>query len=201
MQRHAEGCRESGVLSAPGPIHPHPPASTTSPHPLQGKIAPVPLLRELIRECRVLELGPLPAPRLAPNATVRQAVQLLVRARRGAIVVVGSRLEPLGIFTERDVLHRCCGGSLRPEALRSTPIEAAMSRPPATIRRQATLLDAVVEMDERRHRHLVVVDRNGTMRGLLTTNDILQFLADRFPEDVVNLPPRLHQQYGKREGA
>jgi signal-transduction protein with cAMP-binding, CBS, and nucleotidyltransferase domain len=161
----------------------------------------VPLLRELIHDSRVHELGPLPAPRLAPTATVQQALQLLVRARRGAIVLVGPQLEPLGIFTERDVLHRCCGDAFRAEELRRTPIQELMSQPPATIRRQATLLDAIAVMDERRHRHLVVVDRNGTMRGLLTTNDILQFLADRFPEAVVNLPPRLHQQYGKREGA
>lgn len=149
----------------------------------------------------MLELGPLPAPRLAPTATVQQALQLLVRARRGAIVVVGSRLEPLGIFTERDVLRRCGDDGFRADVRQRTPISSMMSQPPSTIRRQATLLDAIVAMDERRHRHLVVVDRDGYLRGLLTTNDIVQFLADRFPEDVVNLPPRLHQQYRGREGA
>jgi CBS domain-containing protein len=161
----------------------------------------VPLLSELIRESRVLELGSLPAPRLGPGSTLQQALQLLVRARRGAIVVVGRSLEPLGIFTERDVLQRCATEDLGPNARRRTPIREVMSRPPATIRRQATLLEAIAAMDERRHRHLVVVDRNGVLRGLLTTNDIVQFLADHFPEDVVNLPPRLHQQYRQREGA
>jgi CBS domain-containing protein len=117
------------------------------------------------------------------------------------VVVVDTRLEPLGIFTERDVLRRCESEAFGPEARRRTPIQEAMSRPPLTIRRQATLLDAIVAMDERRHRHLVVVDRHGLLRGLLTTNDIVQFLADRFPEGVLNLPPRLHQQYRGREGA
>ncbi|HUP25731.1 MAG TPA: CBS domain-containing protein [Thermoanaerobaculia bacterium] len=161
----------------------------------------MPLLRELVRDSRVLELGLLPAPRVPPAATVQQALQLLVRARRGAVVIVGPELEPLGIFTERDVLQRCGKAELEPEGRRTTSIQDLMSHPPVTIRRQATLLEAIAAMDERRHRHLVVVDRHGKLRGLLTTNDILQFLADRFPEDVVNLPPRLHQQYRKREGA
>ena len=56
-------------------------------------------------------------------------------------------------------------------------------------------------MVERKYRHLVVIDRAGQLRGLLTTSDIIQFLTDQFPEDTVNLPPRLHQQYRSPEGA
>jgi len=51
------------------------------------------------------------------------------------------------------------------------------------------------------HRHLVVVDRDGDLKGLLTTNDIVQFLTDQFPEETINLPPRLHQKYETPEGA
>ena len=47
----------------------------------------------------------------------------------------------------------------------------------------------------------VVVDRAGQLRGLLTTSDIIQFLTDQFPEDTVNLPPRLRQQYRSPGGA
>ena len=66
-------------------------------------------VRDLIRQSRVLDLGPLPAPRLEPSVTVHQALPFLVRGRRGAIVIVeGTR--PVGIFTERDVLYRLPGG-------------------------------------------------------------------------------------------
>ena len=160
------------------------------------------LIRDLIRESLVLDLGPLPAPRLAPGATVRQTLQILSRGRRGAVVAVDDELVPVGIFTERDVLYRLRGGLLASkEELNKTALREVMSQPPVTIRRQATLLEAIGTMDRLAHRHLVVVDKRGSLRGLLTTNDLIQFLTDQFPEDTVNLPPHLHQRYGSAEGA
>jgi len=156
-------------------------------------------LRDLIRDNRVLDLGPLPAPRLAPNATMHQALQFLVRGRRGAIVVVEG-LRPVGIFTERDVLGRLPAGPTVRGA-DTTPLSEAMSQPPATIRRSASLRDAIEAMVEHGYRHLVVVDRSGDLKGLLTSNDLVQYLTDQFPEETVNLPPRLHQQYRSPEGA
>lgn len=157
-------------------------------------------LRDLIVDNRVLDLGPLPAPRLAPNTTMHQALQFLVRGRRGAIVVVEG-MRPVGIFTERDVLHRLPAGPSSRESRDKTPLSEVMSRPPATILRKASLRDAIEMMVEQGYRHLVVVDRSGDLKGLLTTNDLIQYLTDQFPEETVNLPPHLHQQYRNPEGA
>ena len=44
-------------------------------------------------------------------------------------------------------------------------------------------------------------DNPEKLKGLLTTSDIVQFLTDQFPEDTVNLPPRLRQQYHSPDGA
>ena len=157
-------------------------------------------LRDLISDNRILDLGPLPAPRLAPNATMHQALQFLVRGRRGAIVVVEG-LRPVGIFTERDVLHRLPASHSGRESRDTTPLSEVMSRPPVTIQRRASLRDAIEVMVEHGYRHLVVVDSSGDLKGLLTTNDLVQALTDQFPEETVNLPPRLHQQYRNPEGA
>ncbi len=157
-------------------------------------------IQDLIRGTRVLDLGPLPAPRLPPGATVLQAVQMLVRARRGAEVVHEDR-RAVGVFTERDLLLRRNDGLLADrERMRNTALRSVMSSPPVTIRRQATLADAIEQMVGRR-RHLVVVDRHGDLRGLLNSNDLIQFLTDQFPDDVVSLPPRLRQVFRRPEGA
>ena len=148
-------------------------------------------VRDLIRQSRVLDFGPLPAPRPEPAVTVHQALQFLVRGRRGAIVIVEG-MRPVGILTERDVLYKLADGTIRSrERTRRTPVEAVMSRPPVTIPRRTKLYDAIETMDRLRHRHLIVVDRHGDLKGLLTTSDLVQFLTDQFPEDTVNLPPRL----------
>lgn len=156
---------------------------------------------ELIRQSHVRDLGLLPAPRLAPNATAHQGLQFLVRGRRGAIVIVEG-LTPTGIFTERDIVNRLPAELYTSRDLcRRTPMKEIMSQPPATIRRQARLSEAIETMVERGYRQLVVVDGAGQLKGLLTAKDIVQFLTDHFPEDTINLPPRLRQQYRRPGGA
>ena len=157
-------------------------------------------ISELIRENQVVDLGPLPAPRLGSRATVQQGLQFLVRGRRGAIVIVDG-LRPLGVFTERDVVYRLPDElyTSREQRLRM-PLREVMSAPPVTVRRQETLRDAIGKMVDGKLRHLVVVDRHGDLKGLLTANDLVQFLTDQFPEDTVNLPPRLRQVYHTAEG-
>ena len=156
---------------------------------------------DLFKNSRVNDLGPLPAPRLAPNVTLHQALPFLARGRRGAVVVVET-LRPIGILTERDVLQRLPQGWFATREKRvSTPLGEIMSRPPVTVRGKTSLAEALETMDRLHHRHLVVVSGTGDLKGLLTTNDIVQFLTDQFPEDTLNLPPRLHQQYRSTEGA
>jgi CBS domain-containing protein len=116
------------------------------------------------------------------------------------VAVEGTR--PVGIFTERDVLFRVPEGLFASrESIRRAPMAEVMSRSPLTVRRQATLFDAIQLMVQKGCRHLVVIDRAGDLRGLLTSSDIVQYLTDQFPEDTLNLPPRLHQQYHTPEGA
>lgn len=155
-------------------------------------------LHDLLRETPVLELGPLPAPRLRPTATVAQAIKMLARGRRGAVVAVEG-LKPVGIFTERDVVERLTPRVDEAERQRLL-IRDHMSAPPVTVHRQASLHAAIEAMVRGRYRHLVVVDRQGDLRGLLTSGDVIQYLTDLFPESVINLPPRLHQLFTRAEG-
>ena len=164
-------------------------------------MARVSAVTELFEKNLVRDLGPLPAPRLAVNATVHHAVQMLTRARRGAVVVLDDN-HPIGIFTERDIVYRLGGGLFNAHGQgRHTPLREVMSQPLATVRRDAPLSAAMALMVEKDFRHVVVVDEAGELRGLLTTADLLQFLTDQFPEDTVHLPPRLRQQYHRPEGA
>ncbi|HXV75059.1 MAG TPA: CBS domain-containing protein, partial [Candidatus Polarisedimenticolaceae bacterium] len=106
------------------------------------------------------------------------------------------------IFTERDALYRACDGDgVTADRARRTLVREVMSQPVKTVRRQQSLAEAIERMVREGCRHLVVVDRNGALKGLLTTNDLIQFVTERFPEETVNLPPRLHQRYLTPEGA
>lgn len=86
----------------------------------------------------------------------------------GSIIVVGTDGKPLGIWTERDAAHLDLAN---PEQLDS-PIESAMSSPVFTIALQAEAGEAILAMQENHLRHLVVVDAQGVMRGILSRTDL-----------------------------
>ena len=50
------------------------------------------------------------------------------------------------------------------------------------------------------YRHVPVVDAEQRQVGLLSSRVILRFIADHFPEAVLNLPPRLNQVLSRPEG-
>ena len=125
---------------------------------------------------------------------------MMARARRGAVVIVDG-MKPVGIFTERDVLNRLTPDQMTSAEERArTRLRDVMTHPVTQVRRRVSLREAVTLMSEKGHRHLVVVNKRGELLGLLTSSDIIHYLTDHFPEDILNLPPHLHQTYPKRSG-
>ena len=49
--------------------------------------------------------------------------------------------------------------------------------------------------------HRSIVDARGTVVGIVRTQDVLRYLAESFPEELLNLPPRPHQRIEEPEGA
>ena len=41
----------------------------------------------------------------------------------------------------------------------------------------------------------------GTVVGLLRQQDLLEYIAEAFPQEILNLPPRPHQTMEEQEGA
>ena len=138
--------------------------------------------------------------------TVSQTLEQLRGDSGGCVVVVeneGERPKPIGIFTERDHLDKIA--SLSGEALLKvelSPIEQFMTAEPRSIPENETLEAAMQLMTHGGYRHLPMVDGGGFLVGLITARDIIHYLAESFPVEVMNLPPRLHQdeRIQSREG-
>ena len=110
------------------------------------------------------------------------------------MVCEGDRV--VGIFTQRDVLYRTALEDLPPD----TPVSEVMSDRPVTVSLDKDLADAIEAMVEGVYRHIPVVDESGTQVGMLSSRVILRFIADHFPEEVLNLPPQLDQVMSQPEG-
>jgi CBS domain-containing protein len=128
---------------------------------------------------------------------VGRVVEQIQQDGAGCVVVVeASRV--VGIMTERDVLMKVVARDVD----YSEPVDKFMTQNPVTITPNDMLGDAVNLMNENKFRNLPVVD-TGTSQpvGIISIKDIIAIVAESFPEQVLNLPPRPHQTMETPEGA
>jgi len=72
---------------------------------------------------------------------------------------------------------------------------------PRTLDLDQTIRDAIVLMQTGRYRNVPLVDEAGHLVGVVRQADIIKYLAESFPEELLNLPPRPHQRMKEPEGA
>jgi len=123
---------------------------------------------------------------VAPETSVAEAVGLMQKHHHGCVLVRdASRL--VGIFTERDVLNKVVGSGHDPARI---AVETVMTPDPETLPADASVAFALNLMSEGGFRHIPVVDDAHRPIGVLSVRNIVQYLAEFFPEWVLNVPPR-----------
>ena len=110
------------------------------------------------------------------TATVREAVYAIVADHSGAAVVVGPA-GIVGVFTERDVLHKIAG---RPLAL-GEPVSLYMTKDPVVLRDDDTMAHALNKMGLGGFRHIPLA-RDGQPVAMVTARDVMQWLMSCYFE-------------------
>ncbi len=135
---------------------------------------------------------------VAPGTSLAECVRVIQRSGVGDSVVVADRSGRMhGVLTERDVFARLVGG---PSDLQR-PVESLMNARPHTLRPEQTVRDAMQLMALGPYRNIPIVDEDGIVVGMVRQQDVLRALAESFPEELLNLPPRPHQAQEESEGA
>jgi len=152
-------------------------------------------IEDLLKNVRVGDLNLQTDHRIDPQTPLAEVYRAFDEQRHGAAMVCDGD-DVVGIFTQRDVLYRTALEDPDPQ----TPVSDLMSDRPVTIGLNEALAEALRAMVEGGYRHIPVVDDDGRQVGLLSSRVILRFIADQYPESVLNLPPRLHQVMSRSEG-
>ena len=135
---------------------------------------------------------------VAPGTSLADCVRAIQRTGTSDSVFVcehDGRL--LGVLTERDIFGRIVGGTID----LNEPVETLINRAPKTLDLDDTIRDAIVLMRTGRYRNIPMVDAGGRLVGVVRQADIIKYLAESFPEELLNLPPRPHQRMKEPEGA
>lgn len=141
-----------------------------------------------MRTLAITSVGDLPQ---RPHATVDvddpmwKVVEAMKAKGRGAVLVEDEGAL-VGIFTERDLISRLDHTDI---LWAHVPVREVMTPHPTVVHPDDSVAEALRLLTQGRRRHLPVVDVRGRVNGLLSIRDILGFVASRFPEDMINLPP------------
>ncbi len=120
------------------------------------------------------------------KTSVAEAIHLMQEHHVGCVLVQeAARL--VGIFTERDVLNKVAGRAQDPT---QTTVETVMTADPEVLPVDAAISFALNLMSEGGFRHLPLVDEAHRPVGMLSVKHVVRYLADLFPEEVLNLPPQ-----------
>jgi CBS domain-containing protein len=103
----------------------------------------------------------------------------------------------LGVLTERDIFAHLVG----PGADLDQPVESLMVDHPNTLHLDQPVRRALELMQTGKFRNVPLVDDDGALVGVVRPVDVLKYLAEAFPEELLNLPPRPHQRMVATEGA
>ena len=76
-----------------------------------------------------------------------------------------------------------------------------MKEHPWTLHLDQPVRHAIDLMQTGRYRNVPLVDDDGMLVGVVRPVDVLKYLAEAFPEELLNLPPRPHQVIPETEGA
>ncbi len=132
---------------------------------------------------RILSIAHTPPTTVERNATVADAVALMIKNRVGATAVVKDG-KLCGIFTERDLMTKVVGQNKDAAA---TPIVEVMTEEVQPLPTSQSPGRALRIMTERHFRHMPVCDAEGTVLGILSVRDVLQHSVNKALSELDSL--------------
>lgn len=104
------------------------------------------------------------------NSTVREAVQTMVDGKVGSVVIIDAQGQPVGIFTERDLLNHFNEGR---EGIREKQVSALMTSDLIISTPDKDIEEVMNIMTEKHLRHLPILDDNRVV-GMVSIGDIVK---------------------------
>jgi signal-transduction protein with cAMP-binding, CBS, and nucleotidyltransferase domain len=120
---------------------------------------------------------------IAPGATVYDALALMADKHIGALLVMkGNRLA--GLISERDYARKVI---LKGRSSKDTRVDEIMASDPITVDPSCTVDKAMRIMTENRVRHLPVLGRDGSVLGLVSIGDLVNWIISAHQETIEHL--------------
>lgn len=112
--------------------------------------------------------------------TVSKAAKLMAKCKMSAVMVIGADGLLIGIFTERDAVHRVIARRLDPDLTRLADV---MTLDPKTVAPRETFGYALLQMHEQGFRHMPVAE-DGRPVGMVSARNALDPDLEEFAAEA-----------------
>ncbi len=132
---------------------------------------------------KVLKIAHVPPPSVSADASVLESVRTMQGAKSGACVVLDNN-KLVGIFSERDLMLRVVAAGLDPD---KTAVREVMTTSLETLTTLAESSEALELMVSLQIRHLPIVEKDGSLAGLLSVRNFLRHHAEDLVDQLNSL--------------
>ena len=130
-----------------------------------------------------------------PEIKLREALDLM-QANKSGYIIVAKNKKVAGIFTEDDVVLKILDQNVDWEK----PVSEFMTKEAVALKMTDCVGKAIDVMGEKRFYHIPLVDDAGNLVNVLSVRTLIRFLAEFYPTEIYNLPPRPDQVMKTQEG-
>ncbi|ABI59231.1 MULTISPECIES: CBS domain-containing protein [Nitrosomonas] len=127
------------------------------------------------------------------DGSVLEAARMMRQYHVGALIVidkVNDRVIPVGVITDRDLVVEVLATGLDKEAI---TVDDVMTQELFAVKENTAIHDAINFMRRKTIRRLPIINDNGELVGILTTDDIMEILS----EEVLDLAKLIRYEHKK----
>ena len=129
------------------------------------------------------------------GTTLRDTIRQMQERNTGCVNILRKK-RVVGVFTERDILRKVIMARFPLDE----PISKHMTEEPVVASKDASVGEIISIMEQNEVRHVPLVDNRREFVGIVSIRNIIDFLAEHYPAEVLNLPPQLHQKIHNVDG-
>ena len=125
---------------------------------------------------------------ILPDRTIKEAVSLLSRHNIGALVVIDDMGRPIGILSERDIVH----AAARADTILAQKVSSVMTEHIITGTPHDDIRSVERTMTDKHIRHIPVMDQ-GQLIGIVSIGDVVKAQLEQYAGEVDNLQTQITQ--------
>lgn len=152
-------------------------------------------IEKLIRETTLEQVSKTKFLQCSPETPVGKAIEQMQALKSGYIAVTQDK-KLIGLFTENDVVKKI----LEQDLDWNRPVREFVEPNPIVLTPKDSVAVAIARMGEHRIYHIPLVNEKQELVEVLSVRALIRLLAEFYPAEVLNLPPKPNQLMETVEG-